>query len=93
MAGLLIQLKPFVGQRRAANYSEREEQGVHRAQVMTALTWLKALFSVRASLCAVRHYTPPTHEAGGAERGDASVDAIEVEVGDRPGVAATGGTA
>ena len=63
MAGLLIQLKPLVGQLWAAVYSERAEGEVHRAQVQTALTWLKALFATKASLYAIRYFKPPKLQA------------------------------
>ena len=60
MAGLLLQLKPFVGQLWAALYADRAGDKIHPAQVRTALEWLKALFASSTDLYAIRRLKPPT---------------------------------
>ena len=59
MAGLLVQLRPFVGQLWAALYSDRADGRLYLGQIATALKWLKALFSSASSLTSVRYFRPP----------------------------------
>ena len=63
MSGLLLQLKPFVGQLWAALYADRAGGKIWRAQVETALVWLDALFRSSDCLFAVRHLRPAATQA------------------------------
>ena len=64
MAGLLVQLKPFVAQLWAALYSDRgDRDSVYTAQVASALEWLRTLFRSTSHMFAVRHFKPPRVKA------------------------------
>ena len=61
MAGVTIQLKPFVRQLWAAIYSKgADDHHVYEQQVHVALTWIYTLFKDRSKMLATRFLHPPS---------------------------------
>ena len=64
MAGVTIQLKPFVRQLWAAIYADgANKHQVYEQQVHVALTWITALLQNRSRLMATRLLRPPSTQA------------------------------
>ena len=64
MAGVTIQLKPFVRQLWAAIYADgANKHQVYEQQVHVALTWITALLQNRSRLMATRWLRPPSIQA------------------------------
>ena len=64
MAGVTIQLKPFVRQLWAAIYAKgANRHQIYEQQVHFALTWITALLADKSRLMATRYLQPPSTQA------------------------------